>query len=89
MASTYTHAKEGKRNSSIELLRILSMFVILAHHFAVHNAFDYTLMDAGLSRLFVQLFLESGGKVGVIVFFTITAWFFWKRNKPYWAAFGK
>lgn len=82
MASTYTHAKEGKRNSSIELLRILSMFVILAHHFAVHNAFDYTLMDAGLSRLFVQLFLESGGKIGVIVFFTITAWFFWKRNKP-------
>ena len=89
MASTYTHAKEGKRNSSIELLRILSMFVILAHHFAVHNAFDYTLMDAGLSRLFVQLFLESGGKIGVIVFFTITAWFFLEKKQTLMGSFRK
>ena len=30
-----------KRNSSIELLRIISMFMILAHHFVVHNASAY------------------------------------------------
>ena len=28
----------GGRNSSIELLRIIAMFMILMHHFIVHNA---------------------------------------------------
>ena len=30
----------GGRNSSIELLRIIAMFMILAHHFIVHNGYD-------------------------------------------------
>ena len=29
--------REGQRNSSIELLRIIAMFMILMHHFVVHN----------------------------------------------------
>ncbi len=37
---TFPQAKL-KRNSSIELLRIISMFMILAHHFVVHNASAY------------------------------------------------
>lgn len=65
------------------------MFIILAHHFAVHNAFDYTLMEAGPSRLFVQFFLESGGKIGVIVFFTITAWFFLEKKQTLKGSFRK
>lgn len=30
----------GERNSSIELLRIVAMFMILASHFVVHNGYD-------------------------------------------------
>lgn len=30
----------GCRNSSIELLRIIAMFMILMHHFIVHNGYD-------------------------------------------------
>lgn len=30
----------GGRNSSIELLRIIAMFMILMHHFIVHNGYD-------------------------------------------------
>ena len=69
------------RNSSIELLRILSMFLILAHHFLVHNAYDYTTLPFGVPRFLLQLFLESGGKVGVIIFFTISAWHLLEREQ--------
>ena len=30
----------GGRNSNIETLRIIAMFMILAHHFIVHNGYD-------------------------------------------------
>ena len=30
----------GGRNSGIELLRIIAMFMILMHHFIVHNGYD-------------------------------------------------
>ena len=69
------------RNSSIELLRILSMFLILAHHFLVHNAYDYTTLPFGVPRFLLQLFLESGGKVGVVIFFTISAWHLLEREQ--------
>ena len=69
-----------KRNSSIELLRIISMLMILFHHFLVHNVADYTLIKFGVVRFILQLFLESGGKIGVVIFFTISCWFF--LDKP-------
>lgn len=52
----------SRRNSSIELLRILSMSMILLSHFVVHNEFDYTTMPLGIPRFLLQLFFESGGK---------------------------
>lgn len=61
-----------KRNSSIELLRIISMLMILFHHFLVHNVTDYTLIKFGVVRFILQLFLESGGKIGVVIFFTVS-----------------
>lgn len=70
-----------KRNSSIELLRIISMLMILFHHFLVHNVTDYTLIKFGVVRFFLQLFLESGGKIGVVIFFTISCWFFLDKSQ--------
>lgn len=65
----------GARNSSIELLRILSMFMILLHHLVVHNVVDYKVMDPGIFRFLLQFLFVSGGKVGVVIFFAISAWF--------------
>lgn len=65
----------GARNSSIELLRILSMFMILLHHLVVHNVVDYKAMDPGIFRFLLQFLFVSGGKVGVVIFFAISAWF--------------
>lgn len=57
------------------------MFMILTHHLTVHNSYGCTLMAADLVRFLIQFFLESGGIVGITVFFTISAWFFCECNQ--------
>ena len=71
----------GGRNSSIELLRIVAMFMILAHHFVVHNGYDVKNLPLGPERIFFQLVMQGGGKVGVVIFFTISAWFFLDKEQ--------
>lgn len=59
------------RKSNIELLRILAMVMIVAHHLAVHSGFS------GLStgnRLWVR-FISIGGKIGVDIFVLISGYF--------------
>lgn len=69
------------RNSSIELLRILAMFMILMHHFVVHNGYDVLKLPIGPERIFFQLVMAGGGKVGVVIFFSISAWFFLDKDQ--------
>ncbi len=71
----------GQRNSSIELLRIIAMFMILAHHFIVHNGYDVKKLPLGPERIFFQLVMAGGGKVGVVIFFSISAWFFLDKEQ--------
>ncbi|MGG7076172.1 acyltransferase family protein [Bifidobacterium sp. YIT 13610] len=71
----------GQRNSSIELLRIIAMFMILAHHSIVHNGYDVLKLPLGPERIFLQLVMQGGGKVGVVIFFSISAWFFLDREQ--------
>ncbi|WP_270307690.1 acyltransferase family protein [Bifidobacterium adolescentis] len=71
----------GQRNSSIELLRIIAMFMILAHHFIVHNGYDVLKLPLGLERIFFQLVMAGGGKIGVVIFFSISAWFFLDKEQ--------
>lgn len=51
------------------------MFMILLHHLVVHNVVDYKAMDPGIFRFLLQFLFVSGGKVGVVIFFAISAWF--------------
>lgn len=74
-------ANGGGRNSSIELLRIIAMFMILAHHFIVHNGYDVLKLPLGPERIFFQLVMAGGGKVGVVIFFSISAWFFLDKEQ--------
>ena len=71
----------GCRNSSIELLRIIAMFMILMHHFIVHNGYDVKQLPLGPERIFFQLVMAGGGKIGVVIFFSISAWFFLDREQ--------
>lgn len=74
-------ANGGGRNSNIELLRIIAMFMILAHHFIVHNGYDVLKLPLGPERIFFQLVMAGGGKVGVVIFFSISAWFFLDKEQ--------
>ena len=69
------------RNSSIELLRIIAMFMILAHHFIVHNGYDVLKLPLRPERIFFQLAMAGCGKVGVVIFFSISAWFFLDKEQ--------
>lgn len=66
-----------KRNSSIELLRILSMLLIVIYHY---EARDFNLYVVGSDRmgepdLLPQLLTHSIGKLGVPVFVFISGWY--------------
>lgn len=57
------------------------MFMILAHHFVIHNASAYKALPVGICRFVVQLLFLPGGKIGVVIFFTISAWFFLEHDQ--------
>ena len=50
-----------KRNTNIELLRILAMAGILAHHFVVHGGFHFSTGDVSLNLEWLH-FLQLLGK---------------------------
>lgn len=66
--------KKRERNSSIELLRILSMFAIVIHHYAVHGTLDPNHYNSAIiGTLRINMFLHYFGKVGVCCFVIIGA----------------
>ena len=79
--SRIANVEGGQRNSSIEMLRIIAMFMILAHHFIVHNGYDVKQLPLGPERIFFQLVMAGGGKIGVVIFFSISAWFFLDKEQ--------
>ena len=54
------------RESNIELLRIVSMVLIIMHHFTVHGTFPFT-QELTFNKVFLQVF-GLGGKAGVVAF---------------------
>lgn len=73
--------KRSSRNSSIELLRILSMFAIVIHHYAYHSTFKWWVYNTQYSgALKVNLFLHFFGKLGVDIFVIIGAYFLCEKK---------
>lgn len=62
------------RNTSIELLRIISMIMIMFHHFAYHGNFEWNSNEVTLPHLWYD-FILMGGKVGVDIFVLISGYF--------------
>lgn len=61
------------RKSNIELLRIIVMVMIVAHHFCVHGKFD--LSHTWNLGYFWLRFIQMGGKIAVDVFVLISGYF--------------
>lgn len=58
----------------MELLRIISMVLIVAHHYAVHGGFEWASSDMSLSRFWFN-FLVMGGRGGVNLFVLISGYY--------------
>jgi len=67
------------RHSNIEILRILSMILIIMHHYSVHGGFVLEPSMISLNKIIVQ-FLSAGGKLGVNCFILITGYFLIKSS---------
>lgn len=68
------------RMSGLELLRIISMLLILACHYIQCNGFEYYREPLSFSRILCDLII-GGGSVGVGCFFLTSAWFFSDPDK--------
>lgn len=62
------------RNSSIELLRIISMIMITFHHFAYHGGFEWAENELTIPHYWYN-FIVMGGKIGVDIFVLISGYF--------------
>lgn len=65
---------KAPRQSNIELLRIVAMIMIIAHHFSFHGGFKFSSDTITATRFWVQ-FLLIGGKIGVNIFMLISGYF--------------
>ena len=64
------------RESNFELLRIVSMLIILLHHSVVHSGILYKVdADPYSINSFLLALISIGGKIGVNIFFMITGYF--------------
>ncbi|MBT1180856.1 acyltransferase family protein [Bifidobacterium sp. CP2] len=69
-----------RRNSSLELLRLLAMLAIVFHHAIVHNGDGLDMIDSVPSRVFLEFAGILVGKTAVCLFFIISIWFLADRQ---------
>lgn len=65
--------KKSNRKSNIELLRILAMIMIIAHHYCLYGGWN-KISGLSLNNAILD-FLIIGGKVGVAIFILIAGYF--------------
>lgn len=63
------------RNSSFEVLRIVCIILIIAHHYSVHGGYgETTLLNIDASRIYIQS-LSMFGRMACSIFVLITGYF--------------
>lgn len=58
-----------QRDSGFELLRIIAMLMVVAHHFAFHNAVNLFGLPFSAQRVLFGVLFRGVGKIGVICFY--------------------
>ena len=70
-----------RRDSNIELFRIITMLLIVAHHYVVNSGLLEVMSAKPLSGKSIFLFvLGAWGKIGINCFVFITGYFMCKSN---------
>ena len=67
----------NERASNIELLRIVSILLVVFSHFCVHSSFNFSTEELSMNQILVQI--GEIGEIGVSVFVIITG--FYSVNK--------
>ncbi|MBR3897725.1 MAG: acyltransferase family protein [Bacilli bacterium] len=70
-----------ERNSNIELLRIISMIMIIMSHYNVHNKINTFSLPLGFNRYILEITIL--GDIGVTIFVLITGYFSIDSSKPF------
>lgn len=65
--------KEKNRLTNFEILRIISMIMIILHHYSVHGGI-LEITSYGINK-YIAVFCYSLGKIGVNIFFLISGYF--------------
>ena len=65
---------QSVRRSNFELLRIVAMLMIIAHHVSFHGGFIFNSSVFSVNHLWIDVF-SMGGKIGVNIFFLISGYF--------------
>lgn len=63
-----------KRKSNLELLRIVTMVMLIMHHYADHGGFVFANGEVTWNRIFLQ-FIHLFGKMGICVYVLISGYF--------------
>ena len=66
--------KLQRRESNLEILRIIAIIMIIFYHLAVHSGFEFKSGTISVNKLWVQL-VQINGKVGVNLFILISGYF--------------
>lgn len=69
-----------ERQSNFELLRIVSMLMIIAHHFSYHGGFSFAPQELSVNAVWINSLLPIG-KIGVDIFVLISGYFLSKSSK--------
>ncbi len=75
---------QAERNSAFEILRIIAIVFIIAHHFSVHGGFDFSGLESSGLTIFNSSwvsFIAQLGKVGVNIFVLISAYYLIDNNR--------
>ena len=67
-------AAKAPRQSNLELLRILSMAIIVLHHYAMHSDFSFPEASVSFNRFFISA-LTLFGTLGNVLFVLISGYF--------------
>lgn len=65
--------EKGKRNTNFELLRIISMLLIVLHHYSLYSGLIN--IDTNNINKIIGIIINLGGKLGAITFILITGYF--------------
>lgn len=68
-----------KRKSNLELFRIISMIIIIAHHYVVNSGLLNCIQGSSLNDISILIF-GWGGKTGINCFMMITGYFMCTSN---------